>query len=260
MRRFGELLSDALALTRDGLSEIVAIVALGALPSVGITTAIMAATGAISDAALRSSVEAGDLSAVAALSVGALLSKAIGTLTTAALIGALASREAGQPLGPRQAYGFAIEWLVPFALAALRVFLWVLGGLLLFVIPGLVLAARYCLVPFAVLLEGRQGSAALERSRQFVSAHPGKVLGNIFGSALIIAAVGGLFSVALAIATGLASALGGPPSFIEKQLMSLVGELAAGTIGAWAVAFTVLLYRDLASLHPLEGEPRSQES
>ena len=69
--------------------------------------------------------------------------------------------------------------------------LFILLGLVLLIIPGLILAVRYLFVPFVVLAEGKSGKAALTQSSQYVK---GKFWG-IVGRSLFI----GLLSIIISV-------------------------------------------------------------
>ena len=58
-------------------------------------------------------------------------------------------------------------------------------GLLLFVIPGIILAARFALAPFIVYDEKLSGMAAIKRSMELTKGHTFEMLGVIMAQAMI---------------------------------------------------------------------------
>lgn len=248
-RPFGELLGDALTLSRDGLAGHAAIIAAGLLPAAFCSWLLLAAGGAAPDAAILDDAGGGpqNLASLASSAIRMLAD----ALIYAALVGSLSARDAGQPIRPLEAYGFAFEQLVPFALSLLRAIFWTLAGLLLLVVPGLVAMLRYSLVPMAVLLEGRRGADALARSSQLVRPHWPKVLGNLLGAGLIALFLSALIAAGFAVFTAVAVALtDSGVSLLERWTLELLTQLAGALVGVWAIAVGVLLYRDLAALHP----------
>lgn len=101
----------------------------------------------------------------------------------------------GQRVTGRQALGpLAGEHLGSYVGAILLTVLFVLLGMILLIIPGLVIAARLALVPFVVYGEGLGGMAAVKRSWQLTRGHTWEMLGVNFASSLVIGGSGGLLS------------------------------------------------------------------
>jgi hypothetical protein len=129
---------------------------------------------------------------------------------------------------------------------AARQLAYILLGTLCFVVPGIVLAFRYALSQPAVMLERLDGPEALERSKQFMQAHAGKIVGNMAVAwALTFAAVlallfglgVGTFVVSLAL-----------PKTVQPAMDALQGVAGAyldALASAWLTAFLVNLYGDL---------------
>jgi len=57
----------------------------------------------------------------------------------------------------------------PFLKTLIRVTLWVLLGIILLIVPGMILWMRYSLYAPVVLVEGLQGKAAMRRARELAS-------------------------------------------------------------------------------------------
>ncbi len=165
-----------------------------------------------------------------------------GTLAYAALVFAIDARQRGEPAGVGDAFGRVPAVLPALILSELLVALFVCGGLLLLIVPGIIMGIRYGLTHLAVLLEGRSGRPALKRSAQLMVAHMGKVVGNTF--------VMGLITLALTLGVAIVIRLTGMPSLLAGGLTTASVKI----IGGWGSVFAVMLYRDLAALHPEAAE------
>jgi hypothetical protein len=64
----------------------------------------------------------------------------------------------------------------------------IIGGLLLFVVPGLIVVARWSLMPAVVMLEGKGVGDARRRSRELVRGHTFAVFMCLLLSGLVVAA------------------------------------------------------------------------
>jgi hypothetical protein len=121
---------------------------------------------------------------------------------------------------------------------------------------GIILAIRYCLSHLAVILEGRRGMDALRRSQQIVVAHMGKVIGNLIAATFVVVLASAVVTAVIGLALSVPKTmLPGGNSFPALQLMGLIKEWAAAVVRLWSVGFSVLLYsvllyKDLAALHP----------
>lgn len=72
--------------------------------------------------------------------------------------------------------------------AAILYALGVAFGLLLFIVPGFIVAARWSLMPAIVMLENKDVGDALRRSRELVRGHTGTVFMCLFVSGIVVAA------------------------------------------------------------------------
>lgn len=249
-RTLMELFGDGLSLAKESLPESAWIVAAGVFPSVVLTTLAMLALG-LDPAEVSRAVDEVELGRLMPVLFAGLLGKSVNLFAFMALILALDARDQGRALSPREAFLAAKERLGPFLATGLRVVSYTALGFFLLVIPGLVLTARYCLAHLAVLLEGLAGKSALSRSRELVSSHPRKVLGNLLAAVLAVVLLQTSFSLGLDLMVNLSTAaIPGNASLLEVQLLTLLNELMAGLLSIWATAFSILLYKDLAALHP----------
>jgi hypothetical protein len=74
-----------------------------------------------------------------------------------------------RPVKLREAFVLLRKRWRPFLKTLIRVTLWILLGIALFIIPGMVMWMRYSLYAPVVLVEGLQGKAAMKRARELAS-------------------------------------------------------------------------------------------
>ena len=102
-----------------------------------------------------------------------------------------------------------------FLLTQALVGIFILGGLILLIIPGLVLAVRYLFVPFIVVAEGKFGKAALAQSSAYVKGKFWGIVGRSvfisFISLLISGAATQVDNTIIASALQIVMALGVAP-------------------------------------------------
>lgn len=237
-RAFGRLLADSLALTQQSGWVCLALVAAGLIPGILLTAALLPA-GATKEAVLAAA-KAGDLSPLLAWGGIGLVDRLARSFTGVAVVAALQARAQGgeAELGP--ALGVSAGLYGAYLAAILLSSLWILGGLLLFLIPGIILALRYLFVGLAVIVEGRRGGAALERSAALWKAYPVAILGNMAGAGVVIFLAGAAATFLVALALKLSS--------VPAAVTTFASGLAAGAAGVWGLAFFLLLFRDLSGV------------
>jgi len=247
-RTFSELLTDSLLLLKESCLEWIAIVALGLLAGLAVTTTALLALGLTDMTLLMNALAESSDRVVYPLLAAGIFDKICYALAMIALLRAAAARDEGHSLGVRRAYSQALPRLLPFLWAQIRAFLSILWGLLRLIWPGLKLCVLYSFVPLTCVLEDLRGEEALRRSAAVAGVDPGKTLGNLAGaSALSCAAYAGLAFIMTAAMTLPRAAIGGGDSLPEAMLLGFVTKLAGGLTLGWFGAFAVLLYRDLAA-------------
>jgi hypothetical protein len=120
----------------------------------------------------------GMLNKVVAACVVAILSllKFVATTVSAGVISGVTAiiivQLTAAPLRPvklREAFVILRKRWRPFLKTMIRVTLWIILGMILLVIPGMVIWMRYSLYAPVVLVEGLQGKAAMKRARELAS-------------------------------------------------------------------------------------------
>jgi hypothetical protein len=234
-----------------GAGQSAAILAVALVPASVLVAASYLATGLTTQARVNEAIQNGEWFRPLPVVAAGLARTLAGTLAYVALVFAADARRAGAPLTLRDAYGFAVERFAAFLLTALRALAWICGGLVLFVVPGVVLAFRYSLAHLAVILESERGAAALDRSSELVLSQPLRALGFMAAAAGVALVLDFWLAVAGALGTGLLEGVTGRRiGAVAGQLQALLAELASGMLAAWLIGFAVLLYRDLASRLP----------
>jgi len=120
----------------------------------------------------------GIINKVVVITVIAILSlmKFVATTISAAVISGVTAiiitQLTAAPLRPvklREAFVLLRKRWRPFLKTMIRVTLWILLGLILLIVPGMILWMRYSLYAPVVLIEGLQGKAAMRRARELAS-------------------------------------------------------------------------------------------
>lgn len=232
-RPFKALLKQSALLALDDPRLYAALIAAGVIPAILLALLVPASA---SKEAFDAAWQAGDLASVAAVAFGSLATRVLDSFLGVAAILALAARDSGHRKDLPGALSEAGRRFWPYLTTGALAVLWIAGGTLLFVIPGIVLALRYALIPYAILVEGRTGNAALERSSALCKARPWKVYGNLLGAAIVIVVAGGLAAALAGIVT----------VFLPPAADQVVTKLVDGAAGIWLASFAVLLYKDVA--------------
>ena len=118
----------------------------------------------------------------------------------------------------------------------------VILGLFLLIIPGIWLLVRWGFVPQAVVLDGRRGTSALQRSAELVNGSWWRVFGIVLFAAVAVAIPGVLISAPMEAWAKSA----------DSQAISLAGQVVASVlVTPFQVLMLTLLYFDLLARHRL---------
>ncbi len=146
---------------------------------------------------------------------------------------------------------------IPFFFSSLLAGFVIMGGEVLLIVPGILMALAFTMLPFVTARENLNGFSALKRCYILVR----KFRGNIFGSQImlflaIIAAFVGIFLLAIII--GFIVAL-----ITSKQAGGTTGLIALITslitlyvfLPLFQVSFMHILYEDLVAIRPMQADP-----
>jgi len=157
--------------------------------------------------------------------IGALVVLLFGPIANAAVTKVVAEQYLDRPTSFRSAYGYVFRRIGKLIGALLLSSLIIGVGFLLLIIPGIIFALRYALVPVVVIVEDKGGMDALRRSQQLMK-------GN------------GLKLIVLWLLVGVLSSMMGSLTGLIPQhlLMALVSAGAGILYTAFAQIVYVVLY------------------
>lgn len=155
-------------------------------------------------------------------------------LTTMALMMAAHKVSEGEPVGVGESYTLSLWLFWRYVGTTILYFLMVFGGLMFFIIPGIIWGIRYVLAFYAVIIEGLDVREAFSRSAALTK---GKIISILFHEIAFVLLLTLVIAIPVALLTRLIAV--GPE-----------GEEAIRTFGAtiWEalfVIFNVLLFKSL---------------
>jgi len=170
-----------------------------------------------------------------AVGIAGLLAALAGILMylvlTGAITRAVAAEVAGQDPSVEQSYRFGFHRLGSVLLVSVLVGLAIIGGLILFIIPGIYIGIRLCVSIEALVIEGRRGTEAMGRSWGLVGGHWWHAFGTVV--------VGGLL-------TGIVNAIITAPFGATGWFVQAVAAAVATVVTLpYSALVGVLLYLDL---------------
>ena len=239
-RGIGEILSTAFEIYKANAANLLLIVAIVVVP----LTFISAFVGGVVFAPetetvliFGESVETVSARSAGAAIIVALLTAVIGVIISAVLQAAImrgaAQGSIGDPVDIDASYKWGFARFGSVILISILVGLAVAGGLILFVIPGLIFAVMFSVAIPALVVENLRGTDAMSRSWNLVKGHFWHAVGVIILAAIIAGVVS-------AIITAVGSAIN------DNWFISWVFQAIAQIITApFAAIVSVLLYLDL---------------
>ena len=195
----GEILDQAITLTKDHFGALFTVVAVTLLPigliQAGVNIAIMPEIPLIptpEEIAAIEKVQAENLPIIVGM---ALLGLLVIPIANAALVRIVAHSYLGKNTSTGDAVGSAFGLLLPLYWTWMIMAIAVMGGMILLVIPGIIAAFWFSLTTQVVVVERVSGVAALKRSRNLMRGNVGTVfvLGIVLGMISIGMQVGSQF-------------------------------------------------------------------
>lgn len=203
---FGEILDRGFRLVRDHVALLVAPAAVIYVPTSLVLNMLAPETAAEPEDLIPVAASFGVLFVLSLLAVPVLW---------AAITHAIGESYLGRPVTIAEALRAGVDMLLPLIGTWILAYLAILGGFLLFIIPGIYLTLAFMLVMQVMVLERRFGLRALGRSRELMGGHMlrgfGIVLVGTFLVALLSSGIDlglGWIPVVGPIMTGLAQAFG----------------------------------------------------
>ena len=215
----GGILDQAIALVKDHFGLLFGITAVLYVPfqiiQAGITLANMPQVAA--NASLAERIAAAQAAQAASLMymlpLLAVLFLLVIPVTNAAVINAIGNVYLGRPTSVGESLQRGLGALLPLIGTGFLLYLAVLGGILLCVIPGIVAAFWFSLAFHVVVLEHTSGVAALKRSKFLMRGN----IGTVFALSLVVGLIAG----------GLGFAGSFIPNLYAQQAMMIVINTAA---------------------------------
>jgi len=166
------------------------------------------------------------------------------TLTTMAITVAAHRASEWEVIDVVESYLISLRLLGPYVWTWVLYSLIVLGGLILFIIPGIIWGVLYILAPYAVIIEGLSGRAALSASRALTEGK--NIFIYVFGFGVLFFLV---VSAPILLITLLVGVMLGDPmiGFVAPKpewakAIELLGQITHETL---FIIFNVLLYKSL---------------
>jgi len=227
----GEILSTALQLYRRHWRTLLAIAAVVVVPITLLHYLFGDLVRTQGESTRNGVVETASWAVGIAGLVAALAGIVMYLVLTGAITRAVAAEVAGQDPGVEQSYRFGFHRLGSVLLVSVLVGLATIGGLILFIIPGIYIGFRLCVSIEALVVEGRRGTEAMGRSWGLVGGHWWHVFGTVV--------VGGLL-------TGIVNAVITSPFGTTGWFVQAVAAAVATVVTLpYSALVGVLLYLDL---------------
>ncbi len=233
----GEILDRSFRLYRSHFIRFIAIVAIVYVPIALLSTVLQhvvltASRGGEDMVGLR---VVGSL----VLAFGTILAM---SLCNAALLKSISESYLGGDVSVGQAYRFVLPKLGTLIWAAILVYVVVVLGLFLLVVPGIIFSLWYALTTQAIVLENLKARRGMKRSKALVSGNLGKVFLVYLVVLLITVILGSLLSYGSQYLAGVVAGDNVTLRLLIVRVGGLIGEVLGAPIGAGAM---ILLYYDL---------------
>jgi hypothetical protein len=150
---------------------------------------------------------------------------------TGAITRAVAAEVAGEDPGVEQSYRFGFHRFWSVLLVSVLVGLAIIGGLILFIIPGIYIGVRLAVSIEALVIEGRRGTQAMGRSWELVGGHWWHAFGTLVVAGLLTGVVNAVITAPF-----------GNTSWFVQAVAAAVATVVTLPYG---VLVGVLLYLDL---------------
>lgn len=198
-RGLGDILSAAFQIYRDNAANLIMIVAVVVVPLTFISAffygVVFDPTPNVDVDLTNGTVEIASRSAFEGFFVGILVA-AIGviiwTVLEAALVRGAAQGTIGDPVDMDASYKWGFARFGSVLLVSILVGLAVLGGLILFIIPGIIFGVMFAVSIPALVVENKRGTEAMSRSWNLVKGHFWHALGVIFVAGILTGIVAGI--------------------------------------------------------------------
>jgi hypothetical protein len=187
--RIGEILRTALQLYRRHWRTLLAIAAVVVVPLTLLQYLFGDLIRTRGETTRNGIVETASWSVGVAGLLAALVALLTYLVLTGAITRAVAAEVAGEDPSVEQSYRFGFHRLGSVLLVSVLVGLATVGGLILFIIPGIYIGIRLCVSIEALVVEGRRGTEAMGRSWGLVVGHWWHAFGTLVVAGLLTGVV-----------------------------------------------------------------------
>jgi hypothetical protein len=229
----GEILSTAFQLYRRHWRTLLAIAAVVVVPLTLLQYLFQDLVHTQGETTRNGIVETAPWAVGIAGLLAALAAALMYLVLTGAITRAVAAEVAGEDPSVEQSYRFGFHRLGPVLLVSVLVGLAILGGLILFVIPGIYIGVRLAVSVEALVVEGRRGTEAMGRSWGLVGGHWWHAFGTLVVAGLLTGIVNAVITAPF-----------GNTGWFVQGLVAAVATVVTLPYGALV---GVLLYLDLRS-------------
>jgi hypothetical protein len=143
-------------------------------------------------------------------------------LLTGAMVRTVGGVYRGETPSLGESYGYALARLGSILLVVVLATLAVAGGLLLFVVPGIIFYVRFIFGSSVVVMEGRRGRRALSRAWHLSEGMGWRILGTILLGMILAGVVNAILIVPAQLLAPLASTYGWFIQAVAQSLASII--------------------------------------
>jgi hypothetical protein len=151
-------------------------------------------------------------------------------LASTALTHAVGETYLGHPTSIGRSFRAALRLILPLTGTMLLVYLGIIAGFVLLIIPGIYLSLAWILTSPIVILENQYGLSAIRRSRELMRGNMGRAAGVLILGWIVVAVLSGILGIVF-------------------KLVPVLGPIGQGFAQAVGVAYSsvvlVLLYFDI---------------
>ncbi len=174
----------------------------------------------------------------ALLLVAVIITVAVSIISAAALV--LAAADPSRYQSPVDAIKAGSRFFLPMLWVMVLTALALMGGFILFIIPGLIFAVWFAFSYFTLILEGKRGAEAMKASKAYVEGHWWQVAGRIGAVALVM--------IALSIILDFLLAMLMPTQALHKAASALISSL----FSPFMLVYMYSMYQDLKAVPSIE--------
>lgn len=225
--KLGEILDQAVKLTKDHFGILLGITGVLLIPFEVIGGLIQVAMMPVlpPNPTPEQQMAAGYQILGVAIPIALLLLYVITPITNAALVYAISNAYLEKPISLGESFKKAFQRILPLIGTWFLVGLAIMGGTILFVVPGILAAFWFSLATQVVVIEGVSGFAAMKRSRQLMAGN----IATIFALGLLIL----LINFGISIVANLIPQL---------YVRAVVSAIVVGALTIFASAAGVVFY------------------